>query len=89
VLDRGAFILQHRGHLDRKRARGFAMRGRVRKRDQALLLVRRIELLGDNVEGRRCLSHPASLRWINVNPKDDARLPSAIDNAGHDRGLQL
>jgi hypothetical protein len=34
------------------------MRGRVYKCDQALLLVRRIELLGDNVEGRRCLSHP-------------------------------
>jgi hypothetical protein len=33
------------------------MRGRVRKRDQALILVRRIEFLGDNVEGRRCLSH--------------------------------
>ena len=56
------------------------MRGRVRKRDQALILVRRIEFLGNNGEGRRCLIHRRRMRWINVEPKDDARFPSTINN---------
>ena len=45
-----------------------AMRGRVRQRDQALLLVRRIELLGDNVEGCRCLSHPREFAMDKCQP---------------------